>query len=502
MNATPTTLPIEARQPLASAGIGAQVARGAAWTLLFSLLTKAMTLGSQIALAWFLVPEEFGLVAITLSVLQFTAIVGSNNLRSLLVQRPAHFHQEAGQVFWLALALNLAAAFVLVLASPVAGRLFHEPRVVSLILVAAIAPPIQSLSTIYLAALQRDMKFRRIALIQCGAGAVQTGAAVLLAAWGAGAYSLVLPLILSAAGQVTAYRLSAGRIALGAPHPGRWPSMGSPIGWLIVNALFAALLASGASMVVGLVTKDVVIVGFYYWGFSISSQAIFLLVTNLQGVLFPAFNRLNAEPERQFAAFERAAKTLSVAIAPICALQWLLAEPLIQAAFHSRWVPAIPVVEWISLGLLTQPFYLLAVSVLLARGHFRKLAVVTGLVATTTLAGALIGAITGDQTEIARVAAFALLFANLGAGWATFREFGCGLTNLLSIASRTTVLWIAIAATGWFTKTHSAAHGTATQIVATTLAVVATHAIAVRLLFPAIASDLLTRLIGKPSPET
>jgi O-antigen/teichoic acid export membrane protein len=70
--------------------IGDHAARGALWTIFFSVLNKLGTVGSQVALAWFLFPADFGLVALALSVTSFAAMVCGANLRSILIQRPKY----------------------------------------------------------------------------------------------------------------------------------------------------------------------------------------------------------------------------------------------------------------------------------------------------------------------------------------------------------------------------------------------------------------------------
>jgi O-antigen/teichoic acid export membrane protein len=69
------------------------------------------------------------------------------------------------QIFWLSLGLNLGMAILVMAFAPVAQLLFREPRVAGLILVAAISLPIQGLCTVYSATLYRDLKFRRISLL-------------------------------------------------------------------------------------------------------------------------------------------------------------------------------------------------------------------------------------------------------------------------------------------------------------------------------------------------
>src|SRR5712692_6224104 len=250
MNPAATVPPVAAGIARPAPAVGAQAARGAFWTILFSVLNKCVTLGSQIALAWFLLPEDMGVVA-----------------------------------------LNVTASLLLVALSPIGASLFKEPRVTSLTLVVAAAIPFMALPTIYVAALYRDLRFKSIAMIQFGEGALRSGAAVALAALGGGALSLVLPLVPGAIYSTVAFRWAAGRLPLSRPAPRTWPLLVAPALWLMLQTLFVAVQAHGTNFVIG-ITHNSTVAGFYFWGFSISSQAMFLLAANLQGVLFPVLSKV------------------------------------------------------------------------------------------------------------------------------------------------------------------------------------------------------------------
>lgn len=464
------------------------------WTLLFSILSKGVAVGSQFALAWLLVPEQFGLAAMTLSVMAFTAIAGAGNLKNILVQRPEHFAAESGQVFWFSMVLNGCMGLALAALAPTAGVLFGDHRVVPLILIGAIAQPCQSLCIVHLAALHRDFCFKRIAMIQCGASLLQGGGAVLLAGLGRGAYALVLPLIAAALWNVVALRLAAGRIPVGRPQPAHWRSLGTAAFWLMLNALFTALSASGASFVIGLVRQDAATAGYYYWGFSLASQAVFLLATNLQSVLFPALNRLNDDSHRQFVAVDKCIRALLTVVIPACVLQWLVAGPVISLVFHHRWEPSIPVVEWISVGLLTQPLSLVAVAVLMARGRFRRLALVSALAAVATTLATLTGALLGDQERIAQLNALALVLASGFAGWMAYREFGHGWKRLLRSAAPLLGLSLVMAGAGSGLSHVFNGIDPAVRLIVTAGSSVTIYGALVWWLFPQIADDIILRL--------
>ena len=90
-----------------AAPLGSRTASGAFWTILFSMLNKVVAFGSQIALAWFLMPKDGGLVGMALSITSIAVLLSGMNLKNVLIQRQEHFDRDAGQVFWLSLTIGL-----------------------------------------------------------------------------------------------------------------------------------------------------------------------------------------------------------------------------------------------------------------------------------------------------------------------------------------------------------------------------------------------------------
>jgi PST family polysaccharide transporter len=371
--------------------IGTQAAHGAFWNILFSVLNKLVAFGGQIALAWFLLPDDMGLAGIALAVTSIVSIASGAIPTILLIQHEGAFEENAGEIFWLSLAMNFTATLFLVAVSPLAGHLFKDPRVVPVILILAVAVPLMALPTIYASQLYRDLRFRALAQIKFGEGVIRNAGSVILAALGFGAYALVLPQPAGSLYTAIRCRLLTGKIPIGRPHPHRWPALLAPALWLMALALVNALQMNGTIFVIG-VMHNPTVTGFYTWGFMLSSQAIYLLGINLQGVFFPVLSKLNHDSNRQKEAFKRACKILILAIAPLCALQIVLARPVIELLFQDRWLPAAPVVQWLSVGMMTQPLSILGTSLLLARGQYRLLALLAAVIMILITAAAIVGA--------------------------------------------------------------------------------------------------------------
>ena len=429
MSAHRSTAATATIQGAPAAALGKHTAHGAFWTILFSMLNKVVAFGSQIALAWFLLPSDFGLVGMAFSVTSMAALISGMNLKAVLIQRQDRFDQDVGQVFWLSLAMGLAGTMLLALAAPVAGIMFKDHRVVPLILVVAASNFFGSIPTVYAAVLSRELQFRTIAIIQFIIGLANNLGAVGLAASHFGPYSLVIPAVGSSIIAIVAHRVAVGHIQICYPRPREWPELITPAGLIMLNSLLSALLSYGANFVIGLL-HDSTVAGYYFWGFSIASQAVFLLATNLQGIFFPALTKLNLDPTRQYAAFRKACVILLLVTVPLCALQILLAEPVIKFIFHPQWLPAVGVVQGLSIGLMTQPISILGSSLLLARGQYGILCRLTGLSAMMTIFATFIGGLVGTQYAVAVAVGIVSLLTNIIFGWQALGELGQGWRDL------------------------------------------------------------------------
>ncbi len=330
--------------PSAEASLGRKAAHGALWTILFSLLNKGLALGSQIALAWFLVPDQFGVVALAISISSVVFVFSGTNLKALLIQRTEESSNDVSQVFWLSLSLNVTIAVCLAAAAPMIATWFGDKRLAPLLWILSAAIPVMALPTVYVSRLYREFRFSAIARIQFGEGIIRNGLAVPLAAAGFGPSSLIIPMFVSAVFAYVCCRFLAGPIRIAKPQPRQWPALIIPSAWLMLIGLIGAVQSYGTTLVLGC-AHDPTAVGLYFWGFSLASQAIFLVAANLQSIFFPVLSKLNEDRSAQAAIFIRVCEILCLAIVPLCVLQWVLARPAVEIVFHGRWIPAVPVVQ-------------------------------------------------------------------------------------------------------------------------------------------------------------
>lgn len=436
-------------KPIEAPGLRHAISHGALWTMGAAVCVKVFALVSQFGLGYLLAPAEFGIVGLVLAVAASVSLLSGSHVGTVLVQRRDNFESMAGQAFWLALSLNTFAALLLAGLAPLAARGYGEPRMVPLLLLIAAVIPVMALPTIYSASLSKDLRFADISRITLVNGFLQNISALAFAWLGMGPYALVLPIVLTALTAAWMYPKAAGRIPLPAPAPVLWPPLLAAASWVMLNSLFMTARGFGPNLVVGAIARDAEVIGFFHWGSTLAFQAIFLLSASLQNVFFPTLARLNNEPERQMAAFRKAAQVLGYVAGLICVAQVFLAGPLLEFFFHGKWTRAVPVIQWLSLSVMTQPLNTLGSALLLARGEFKLMAGINALSALLVLAGAAGGAWLGGETRIACGTALATLVGNALPAIACFHTAGFSVGSLFKDLGLLLAVGTFAAAGGW-----------------------------------------------------
>lgn len=333
---------------------------------------KVVTLLGQVVLAWFLVPEDMGLVALASSISIIGQLFSASGIKDVLIQKQDQFEELQGQAASVAVVVNACAALLVALIAPLMAKVYGEPKVMYLVWISVLSWPLSALNTPYSARMAIDLRFRTMAILYAVEGLVFTVSCISLAWLGLGPYSLVLPLLWRPLTTYVALRWLLPTVSFARPQ---WNLikvlMGSGI-FITLASLAQSLQYNGVNYAAG-IRGDAQVVGLYYWGYSIASQSVFLLALNLRQVFFPSFRRVIDDASLLQKAAWKWLKMLFLVITPICVLQFVLAPVLVPWLFHDKWWPTIPAIQFISLAFVFAPLEVIGNSIHMALGHFKKL---------------------------------------------------------------------------------------------------------------------------------
>jgi O-antigen/teichoic acid export membrane protein len=371
-----------ARRAISSPPLAQHATRGFAWLMLQTFGQKLVSFGSEVVLALWLVKSDFGLRSDAMTVLAFAALLQDYGINQVLIHRQQRFALWANAAFWASLAIGLLGALALAAAAPLVARLYHAPELTGMILLLALRSPINAIGTVSYARLQVDLRYKTLAQIGFATVCVTAFSAIACARLHMGAYSFMWPLVLAAAVlSILLWQAAPPPIKRRLQTP-RWRYLTGQSGLLILASALFTLTGQGDYMTLGAIYRTeqgrALVVAIYFFGFYLCVQTTQFITSNLANVLLPTFSKLQHEPARLKAAFLRATRMLAILGVFVCLLQAAVAAPMIQTLFRpklepDKWVPAVPILQVISLALALQLFNMPAQSLIQAQGRFGTL---------------------------------------------------------------------------------------------------------------------------------
>ncbi|MBX3404016.1 MAG: oligosaccharide flippase family protein [Phycisphaeraceae bacterium] len=361
----------------ASRGFGRRAAVGFMLMSLQSMATRGLIFAAQIALAAILLPDDFGLAAIAMTVGAFAALVQQLGTREVLVSRQHRFGAWEAAAHRAAIGAGVLIGALVALAGPVLAAVYGDARLVGLVAVIALSAPINGVSIVHEARLQADLRFKALAGLNLLQGSLQPLLAIVFALLGFGAYAFVLPRTITAFARA-AYLLPLVTIRTGGRRARRWraiASLGTPA---FATNIMHTLGAAAPAAALGLFAEKAV-VGFFAFAFNIAVQSVLMFAQTLDSILFPTLGRLRNEPTRQRDAVLRSARALAASIVPVCALQAVGAPAVLDLLFIDKWDDAALPTQILSAGMVFFALYIPAGSLLQAHGRFRDRLVIASI---------------------------------------------------------------------------------------------------------------------------
>lgn len=300
-----------------------------------------------LVLAILLTPEDFGLIAIALSATGFLLNLTNFGLIPAAVQAE-NMDDARYDAVW---SFDVTRAFIVtaltIIFAPLIANIFAEPRVIPLIQVLAFRPLIESLMSIRVAAMNRNLTFRPLAFLKIIEAVFNAVISIALAKT-LGVWAMVFGMIGGAAAMVIASYILA-------PYRPRihynWLAV-RPLfkfgGWLLVTAAIAMAGNFGLRIILSrqVGTEGL---GLYF----LAAQLAFLpseVASEVVGtVAFPLFARLQSSLEQAARAFQAILTGLMALLFPISALIIVLAPVLVQDILGSKWEGTVPLIQILSL---------------------------------------------------------------------------------------------------------------------------------------------------------
>ena len=350
--------------------IAGRLLRGSIWVAAARALVNLLQFASTIFLARLLTPADFGLVALGTTMLAIVNSVTDMSLSQALIHHKEptdeHFHTA-----WTLGAIRglVLGAFVAAIGLPMAG-FYHDSRLPGIMLAFGIATFLGGLTNPRRVMLAKDLVFWQEFLLSVSQKLVTVVLAIGIAWYYQSYWALVIGAVV---GQVFAdiisYTFIPFRPRFGVRHARElwsfsiWLTLGqamSTINWRFDQLLVGSLLGRSA-------------LGFYSVGDNLAQTPTREATAPLTKTLYPAFSRISDDPVRLRRAYFRS-QTLVTAIAlPAGIGVALIARPLVELTMGAKWLPAVAIIQALSVVFALQTLGSLVAPLAMSLGHSKLL---------------------------------------------------------------------------------------------------------------------------------
>lgn len=323
------------------------IAKGAAWMLLARMADRCIGLVSLLVLARVLVPADFGLIAMAMSVIVFVELASTFGFDLALIQKehPSRDHYDTAWTLQVAFGL-LCAAIIALLAYPGAW-FYNEPRLVLVMLVLSLARVLESFENIGTVDFRRQMDFQREFLFSATKKAAGFVVTIALAVTFESYWALIAGSITGRiAGLILSYTMQPyrPRFSLAARA-----ELFSFSGWIFLVGLAGFAGQRSSHFVVGRQLGPTAL-GLYAVGSEIAMLPSTDLMAPINRAVFPGFARMTSDRALMRASFVDILGVIWLLALPASFGIAAVADPLVRTMLGSKWEGAIIVVQVLALS--------------------------------------------------------------------------------------------------------------------------------------------------------
>jgi teichuronic acid exporter len=317
-----------------------QVVHSLKWTAVLRTLAQAVSWSVTLIVMRLLNPDDYGLMTVAMVGVGVMSLIAELGLGAALVQAEELDTLILRQVFGAVLLLNMGIITVLCCMAPAMAYFFHEPRLKLIVQVVSLQFLPIALCVVPDALLKRNMQFHTISFIEFTISIIGAVTTLSMAWVGYGVWALV-----------------AGTLAMAVCKAGAllWNSPGRCSPSFRMHGMRKHVLFGGQITATGILwflytEADVFLagrllgassVGFYSVSKQLASLPMNKLSQILNQVLYPAFSRLQNEPERAAINMLRLVELITFVTIPVVWGMSCVSREFVPLLLGSKWEPAI-----------------------------------------------------------------------------------------------------------------------------------------------------------------
>jgi lipopolysaccharide exporter len=323
-------------------GLGKQMAVGATWMIALKMLERGIGFVSTLILARLLVPADFGLVAMAMTVIAFVEIGGQFGFDLALIRLRDASKADYDTAWSLQLLYAVGAALAIAALAVPTSLYFKEPRLVGVMGVLAVVMLVQGLESVGPFDFRKEFRYGKDFQLLLTKKLIAFCVTMAVAYGFRSYWALVAGM---AASRV------AGVVLSFAMHPyrprfdlSRWRSLMGFSGWVVFTRVVEFFKSRGPDFLIGRMLGTSAL-GYFRVGQEVATLPTTELLYPIMRAVFPGYAAVANDRKALAQAFLSVQATIVTLTIPAAVAIVLMAELMVQTLLGTKWLEVIPLVR-------------------------------------------------------------------------------------------------------------------------------------------------------------
>jgi O-antigen/teichoic acid export membrane protein len=324
------------------------------WSLLQKAGSRGIAFVVLILLARLLTPRDFGLIGMLMIFIQISQTIVDGGFNLALIQKKDTDEEDYSSVFYINLVVSSVLYLIIFFGAPFIADFYNQAELTVLTRVLATVFIINAFSYVQEARLTKEMHFKKLMIIHIPSTIIGGVASVLMAFAGFGVWSLVAMQVITRLAYAIQIWIYARWKPLFSFNTVKAKGLFSFGGKLLISRVLTTIYNNIFTVIIGKF-YPVSSVGYYQNAFNLANTPSATITNVLSKVTFPIFASIQDDDIRLKKGYQRVMQQAFFWICPMYVFAAVLAEPLFQLLFTSRWLPAVPYFQWLCIVAIFQP---------------------------------------------------------------------------------------------------------------------------------------------------
>lgn len=317
---------------------------GLAWQMLERVGVNGMQFIIYIILARLLAPKDFGILALITAFISITSLLVDSGLGTALIQKKDVDEDDYSSVLYTSLFLACVFYLILFLMAPLIADIYREPIIIPVLRTYSIAIIFFAINGVQKSILLREMKFKRIFIINTIPVLASGAISILMAYLGYGVYSLVFNSVSAGFFSTVLFWFVLGWKFKRSYSIEKVKGLFS----FSYKLLLANLLDPGYrglyTLVIGKVFSNTVL-GYYNYGRQIPNFIVSSINSATTSVMFPIYSHTQSDMNKLKSVVRQSISVSNFVIFPTMTGLAAVSEPLVKLVLTDKWLPSVPFLQ-------------------------------------------------------------------------------------------------------------------------------------------------------------